>query len=112
MLDAISQLNGLSQLSSQRIWIARPSPSDFGCEQILPVDWGPSTAGGRTGSNYQILPGDRVFVAEDKWVKATSVIGKITGPFERVAGILGLTNSTIRGYQTMGRAYNQSRSGF
>ena len=36
-----------------------------------------------------------------------NVIGKVTAPIERVAGILGLGNSTIRGYQTMGRDYNR-----
>jgi polysaccharide export outer membrane protein len=37
VLDAISQVQGLSRLSSKNIWIARPSPS--GCDQILPVRW-------------------------------------------------------------------------
>ncbi len=39
VLDALSQIQGLSQLSSKDIWIARPAPSGFGCEQILPVDY-------------------------------------------------------------------------
>ena len=39
VLDAISQINGLSQLSSTHIWIARPAPGNFNCEQIMPVDW-------------------------------------------------------------------------
>lgn len=39
VLDAISAVGGLSQLSSKNIWIARPAPGGFGCEQILPVDW-------------------------------------------------------------------------
>ncbi len=32
--------------------------------------------------------------------------------FERALGLAGLANSTIRGYQTMGRGYNRTRSGF
>jgi hypothetical protein len=40
------------------------------------------------------------------------MIGKLTAPAERIAGILGLSNSTIRGFQTMGRNYNRQRSGF
>ena len=39
VLDAISQVNGLSQVSSKKIWIARPAPHSFGCQQILPIDW-------------------------------------------------------------------------
>ena len=59
VLDAIAKVNGLSQLSSKKIWIARPAPDQFGCQQILPVDWDAITQGGQTATNYQVLPGDR-----------------------------------------------------
>ena len=39
VLDAIGQINGLSQVSSKKMWIARPAPHQFGCQQILPIDW-------------------------------------------------------------------------
>ena len=64
VLDAIAQTNGLSQVSSKKIWIARPTPN--GCDQILPVSWDAITRGATTATNYQILPGDRVYIAEDK----------------------------------------------
>ena len=35
VLDAVSQVNGLSQVSSKKMWIARPAPHNFGCQQIL-----------------------------------------------------------------------------
>ena len=35
VLDAIAQVNGLSQVSSKRIWVARPSPGDVHRTQIL-----------------------------------------------------------------------------
>jgi polysaccharide export outer membrane protein len=111
VLDAISNVNGLSQLSSTRIWIARPAPDQFGCQQILPVDWSAITAGGETKTNYQVLPGDRIFIAQDQVIFFSNTMAKLTAPFERVAGLLGLTSSTIRGYQTMGRNYNRQRSG-
>jgi hypothetical protein len=41
----------------------------------------------------------------------SNVVGKVTAPIERMAGIIGLTDSTIRGIQTMGRNYNRTRSG-
>ncbi|MGA2622111.1 MAG: polysaccharide biosynthesis/export family protein, partial [Thermoguttaceae bacterium] len=112
VLDAISQLNGLSQLSSKKIWIARPAPNNFGCQQILPVDWDAICQGGQTATNYQLMPGDRVYIAEDQLITLSNMIGKLTAPAERIAGILGLSNSTIRGFQTMGRNYNRQRSGF
>ena len=72
VLDAISQINGLSQVSSKKIWIARPAPHNFGCQQILPIEWDAITQGAQTATNYQILPGDRLFVAEDELVTFTT----------------------------------------
>lgn len=112
VLDAISQVNGLSQLSSKKIWIARPAPNNYGCEQILPVDWDAITQGAQTGTNYQVLPGDRIFIAQDQMVTLTNVVTKITGPFERLLGIASLSGSTVRSYQTLGRNYNKQRNGF
>ncbi|MBN2474251.1 MAG: polysaccharide biosynthesis/export family protein [Pirellulales bacterium] len=109
VLDAISTVGGLSQLSSKEIWVARPAPNSLGCEQILPIDYEAITRGAATETNYQLLPGDRVFVADDDVLVATNLIGTLTGPFERLLGISSLTTSTIRGLQTLGRGYNQQR---
>jgi polysaccharide export outer membrane protein len=109
VLDAISQIGGLSQLSSQNIWIARPAPADFGCEQILPVDWDAITQGASTATNYQIMPGDRVFIAEDQMVTTTNFIARVTAPIERILGLTSLGVSAVRGAQTMGRLYNRNR---
>jgi len=109
VLDAISNVGGLSQLSSKDIWIARPAPSGFGCEQILPVDFDAITRGAMTGTNYQIMPDDRLFIAENRTIALTNFIGRLTGPIERVAGVTSLTSSTIRSLQTTGRNYNRSR---
>ncbi|MGO9108869.1 MAG: polysaccharide biosynthesis/export family protein [Thermoguttaceae bacterium] len=111
VLDAISQINGLSQVSSKKIWIARPAPHNFGCQQVLPIEWDAITQGAQTATNYQILPGDRLYVAEDELITFSNVVGKVTAPIERLAGIMGLGDSTIRGFQTMGRNYNRTRSG-
>ena len=98
VLDAIAQINGLSKLSSKDIWIARPAPSGVGCDQILPVDIESIMKGGATATNYQILPGDRVFIAQDSWVAFDSIVGKITAPFERMFGFAILGASTVRTY--------------
>ena len=109
VLDAISNVGGLSQLSSKRIWIARPAPSGFGCEQILPINYMAITQGASTETNYQLMPGDRVYIEGDGVLALTNVIGTMTGPVERLAGVTGLVNSTLRGLQTLGRAYNRNR---
>ena len=85
VLDAISQINGLDQVSSKKIWIARPTRQP-GKVQTLPVVWDAVTAQGSTCTNYQILPGDRVFIAEDKLIAFDTGIGKITAPLERLIG--------------------------
>ena len=96
VLDAVAQINGLSRLSSKDIWIARPAPSGVGCDQVLPVDIEAIMKGGSTATNYQILPGDRVFIAQDQWVAFDSIIGKITAPFERIFGFALLGSSAIQ----------------
>lgn len=107
VLDAISQIEGLSPVSSKDVWIARPAPQGFGCEQILPVDWNAITQGASTATNYQILPGDRVFIAEDRTIALTNFVSKIIGPFERVMGFSSLTASTIRSYNSLNQPYGQ-----
>jgi hypothetical protein len=52
-----------------------------------------------------------VYIAEDKVTALTNTIARITGPLERVMGIAGLSFSTTRAGQTMGRNYNKQRSG-
>jgi polysaccharide export outer membrane protein len=110
VLDAIAQIGGLSQLSSKTIWVARPAPADFGCEQILPVEWEAITKGGVTATNYQLLPGDRIFIAEDQLVATNNLLSKLISPIERLLGVTGLGASTVRNTQTLGRSYNRSRS--
>jgi polysaccharide export outer membrane protein len=111
VLDAVSQINGLSQVSSKKMWIARPAPHQFGCQQILPIDWEGIAQGAKTDTNYQLLPGDRLFIAEDELLTFANVVSKVTAPIERIAGIASLGSSTIRSFQTMGRGYNRNRNG-
>jgi len=95
VLDAISQINGLTAVSSKRIWIARPAPGG-GPVQVLPVDWQGITAKASTETNYQVLPGDRIFIAEDKLIAMDSAIARLTAPFERIMGfsLLGVGTAT------------------
>jgi polysaccharide biosynthesis/export protein len=94
VLDAISQINGMNQVSSKRIWIARPS--DDPCKvQILPVQWEAITAQAAASTNYQLLPGDRLFIAEDKMVAMDTHLAKLLAPFERVMGFSLLGVGTV-----------------
>jgi polysaccharide export outer membrane protein len=111
VIDAIAQAGGLPGTTSRkRIWVARPGPAEAECSQILPVDWAAITAGGSTRTNYQLLPGDRVYVAVDPWIHADNALAKVIAPFERILGFTLLGSSTVR--QFVGGAQNQGLGGF
>ncbi len=107
VLDAIAQVNGLQQVSSKKIWVARPVP---GCNDnvILPVDWCAVTGHGAAATNYQILPGDRVFIAEDQLVALDNGLAKVLSPIERVFGITLLGTSAAKEI----KFFNNPNSGF
>lgn len=96
VLDALSMINGLSRVSSKTIWIARPAPDGTGCYQILPVNWHDITRGASPATNYQILPGDRIFIAEDRLIAFDSLVGRVLQPFERMFGFTLLGTQTIQ----------------
>lgn len=103
VLDAISQIGGLQQVSSKRIWISRPAPKDTACDQILPVDWQSITRGAATATNYQLLPGDRIFIAEDRVLAVNTIITKVINPVERIMGFTLLSSQTIQFLQRFPR---------
>jgi polysaccharide biosynthesis/export protein len=98
VLDAISQINGLSAVSSKCIWVARPVPAQAGFEEVLPVDWVGITQHGLTETNYQLAPGDRVYVKAQNLVVVDTFLARVISPVERVFGILLLGNATVRAY--------------
>jgi polysaccharide export outer membrane protein len=95
VLDAIGQIQGLESNSSTRMWIARPGANNAQGDQLLPVDWVAVTQRGDTTTNYQVLPGDRLFVSEDKLVAIDTRLGKIISPMERILGFTSLGTSTV-----------------
>jgi polysaccharide export outer membrane protein len=97
VLDVMGQVGSLSQVSSRhRIWVARPVPSDLKCVQVLPVDWEGITQRGETVTNYQLFPGDRVYVKADPLLKLDALLAKIIAPVERVFGITLFGNEVYR----------------
>ena len=61
---------------------------------MLPVDWDGITQRADVTTNYQLLPGDRVFIAHNKIVAFDSAIAKITSPLERILGFTLLGTGT------------------
>ncbi len=104
VLDAVAAIGGISQQSSTKLWIARPAPNGTGCEQILPVNWEAITKGASTATNYQLMPGDRLFIAEDRMVRFGSVVNKMLRPFEQMFGFASLATSTANRIARFGLA--------
>jgi protein involved in polysaccharide export with SLBB domain len=109
VLDAIAAIGGLSQLSSKKIWISRPAPNGVGCEQILGVEWDDITRGAVTATNFQLMPGDRLFIAEDKLIALDAFVGKLTRPLERLFGFSILGVQMINRFRNVGEV---QRTGF
>ena len=86
VLDALAQINGMPEVSSKRIWVARPSPYGSRCDQVLPVDWHAVAQRGDVTTNYQLLPGDRVFIAQDRLTATSNALGKVSAPLQRIFG--------------------------
>lgn len=64
--DALSQITGLTDRAAAfRVWLARPA-ADGQPDQTLPVNWAAIALEGVTTTNYQLLPGDRVYVKPKK----------------------------------------------
>jgi polysaccharide biosynthesis/export protein len=96
VLDAIAQLEGLSQVSSKKIWISRPAPSEYECAQTLDVHWRAITQEGITTTNYQLFPGDKVYVEADHLIATDNALAKLFSPLERTLGVISLGTGTAK----------------
>jgi polysaccharide export outer membrane protein len=97
VLDAVAALTGLSAIAAKHhIWVARPAPACNECDQVLPVDWNGIVCRGETATNYQLLPGDRLYVQADTFVTLDARLARFLAPFERIFGFILLGNGTVR----------------
>ncbi len=102
VLDALAKINGLPAVASKkRIWLARAT-SHGGAPQVLPVDWRMITQLGLTNTNYQVFPGDRIYVNSDPKIRTDSFLAKTLAPVERVPGVTLLGSSTVNSIRNRG----------
>ena len=107
--DAIAAIGGLPPVASKRdIWIARRAPTPGMPEQILPVDWVGMTQYGITATNYQVLPGDRIYVKAQKLVTIDTTLGRFLSPIERIFGVTLLGSSTVNQIQGQGAGFGNN----
>jgi polysaccharide export outer membrane protein len=87
VLDALSNIYGLPAVASKKnIWIARATPDGSPYPKILPVDWRGISQYGAAATNYQILPGDRIYVKADSWITGDTWLARRLAPLERILG--------------------------
>lgn len=103
VLDAVANVGGLSAVSSRKIWVARPAPIEAGGETVLPVDWCGVTQRGRTGTNYQLLPGDRVYVMGQPLSRFDTEFARVIAPLQRTLGLSIYGASAYQTFQQLGR---------
>jgi polysaccharide export outer membrane protein len=110
VLDGLAQINGLPPVASKNhIWVARRCPGNGPC-RIMPVDWLGITQGGATATNYQIMPGDRIYVKADCWRTFDTRVAKVLSPFERIFGFTLLGAQTVSAIKTAGSSSNNSNT--
>jgi polysaccharide export outer membrane protein len=96
VLDALSAIQGLPpQASKKKIWVARATLDSHAGPHVLPVDWCGITQRGEAMTNYQVFPGDRIYVKADGLIRLDSGLGKVLAPVERVLGVTLLGSSVV-----------------
>jgi protein involved in polysaccharide export with SLBB domain len=112
VLDAVAAIQGLPAVSSpKKIWVARATPSDHSNPQILPVDWCGIAMRGSAATNFQMFPGDRLFIQSDCRIRADSFLGKTLAPVERLLGVTLLGSSVVNSIKN-GSSNNGGGSAF
>jgi protein involved in polysaccharide export with SLBB domain len=102
VLDAVSRVNGLAAVASKRrLWLARPSPANCGTNQVMPIDWNAITQSGSTATNYQIFPGDRIYVDSNCLIRLNNYLSQVLNPVNQVMGSLFLGINTALGFQSL-----------
>ena len=100
VLDIMSQIDGLSEVSAaNNMWVARPGPHGAHVAQKMPIDWRAIAQDGITTTDYQLFPGDRIYIKADPLIAADSFIAKVTVPVSRLFGFTLLGNGTVRALQ-------------
>jgi polysaccharide export outer membrane protein len=95
VLDALAKVNGLPAVASKRrVWVARATRAGQP-PKVFPVDWMAITKCGSGETNYQIFPGDRVYVDSNNLIKADSFLAKLYSPILRTFGVTLLGASTV-----------------
>jgi polysaccharide biosynthesis/export protein len=103
ILDALSQVNGLSPVSS-KCFVYLVRPTDTACkkggEAVYHIDYNAIVRRGDVATNYQVLPGDRIYVLGAPMLTANTYLNRFLTPVQNIFGAVGLGNGTVREFLT------------
>jgi protein involved in polysaccharide export with SLBB domain len=102
VLDALSQVNGLAPVSSKCVYLVRPATRESCSELVLKVKWHEIARRGISDTNYQVFPGDRIFIVGDPLITIDVYLARIISPIERLFGITLLGQTTVNEFKTGG----------
>ncbi|HWG42140.1 MAG TPA: polysaccharide biosynthesis/export family protein [Gemmataceae bacterium] len=112
VLDAISQMFGTMYMSSNKhLWLARPNGKDPNDMQMFPINWPALTQGGSPATNYQLLPGDRLYVQSNPLMRANNRLNQFFAPIERVFGFTLLGAATASSVGQVGKGTGSGAGG-
>ncbi len=89
VLDALQYAGGLDPNAAvNNIRVVRPAPPGASEAQTLPVNLAAIMQAGDTTTNYQLMPGDRIFVYRDPIVRTTIFLNRLAAPFNTVVNTI------------------------
>jgi polysaccharide export outer membrane protein len=100
VLDAVSYVYGTYFLSSNKhMWLSRPNGEDPYKFQVFPVNWPAIVKGGSPATNYQLFPGDRLYVQSNPLIALNNRLVQAWAPvmttFNNLFGLTLLGTSTV-----------------
>ncbi len=112
VLDAISYMFGTLFFSSNyHVWLSRPNGADPKQMQVFPVNWQAIVKGGDPATNYQLLPGDRLYVSGNPFMKANTRLQQFLMPIETFLGFTLLSNAAVAGVEGTVLEFNRQSGG-
>ncbi len=100
VLDALSYVYGTYFLSSNKhMWLSRPNGADPYKFQVFPINWPAIVKGGSPATNYQLFPGDRLYVQSNPLIALNNRLNQLWAPimttFNNAFGLTLLGTSTV-----------------
>jgi polysaccharide export outer membrane protein len=112
VLDALGQVGGLPvHVEKHKMYLVRPAPSGSCQSLVLPVDYKGIVCRGETDTNYQILPGDRLYVKAAPLLSLDAYESRILAPIDRFLGTVLLVNGVISSYQGIATFHSTTNNG-